>query len=975
MRQKSKYHAFISYSHGGDAFVAEELQNRLQRFARPWWRPRSLRIFRDRTDLAAGGSAWPEIERALARSEWFLLVASPASAASPWVRREIQWWMSRKPGGADRFLIALTAGAIVWEGDDFDWCATTALPRRELAGAFAQEPIWADLRREKSLRGATAAGGDTGPGADGPEPLGDLVVADLAAPIRARPKDTMVGLHVRYRRRLRQTVGGVIAVLTALLVGLSYAAAVAFQQRDVATSREKVSNSRQLAATADSLLGTHADVAQLLSVAAYRLDDNPQTRAALFRAVTASPHLVRYLHAPEDISVVRASGDGESVVAGTRGGDLLRWNVATLERTHLTRMAGPVVDVSVGFSGQAVAATDGVSIAYWDAREGAQELPGRPPMKATAVGLSPSGRFVALSEPPGEPYDKPARLAVFDRRDGEWRSFRPRDLPEGAAEIVFPSESSVIFFGSDGALEEWEVRPLRNRTVSTGFFPMYDPAGAISPTGRRLGMANGRTPASVWDRAERSYDPEKPDFVTPIRNGRPTAMAISGDGRRVAVASAGTVYVSDVTAEKTSDVTAEKNGQPRELTGNSSVNERGVVFLGAEGDRLVSASGRTLTLWDLRQVSRISTRIRMKVPWGCMACPGPRVEVRPDGRQFVIDRGGAEFHHADGSPAQDFPVKGQIPLSWSPHGHLILTVDDGAGDSYRVWDGHNRPLGSWKDPAALSIAWSRDSRRVIIAHPSGDITVRDVADGALVSESRALPVSDPDDVMSAVVNPGAMTAGFFETRWEHDGQVWVVDLVSGRRRAVRGDPVEAIGFSGHHFLVQRENGRLDVFDERGEHHIRSIGGEGDPVGEMVTAPRSTLVARQRRDGTVLLVDIADGSTLGAFDLPSKSPTTRTGMALTPDGASLITVTEDDITGQEIGEAQVWDLSTSRWLTTACATVGRDLTAAEWEQYVGTPAPATSPCGGAAARRGTDDRPRDGVPPRPWSSPTGVSSIR
>lgn len=46
-----------------------------------------------------------------------------------------------------RLLIILTDGQIGWdsERDDFDWSVTTALPRN-LGNAFAQEPLYTDLR-------------------------------------------------------------------------------------------------------------------------------------------------------------------------------------------------------------------------------------------------------------------------------------------------------------------------------------------------------------------------------------------------------------------------------------------------------------------------------------------------------------------------------------------------------------------------------------------------------------------------------------------------------------------------------------------------------------------------------------------------------------------------------------------------------------------------------------------------------------
>ena len=39
-----KYNAFVSYSHDSDARLASSLQSSLSRFAKPWYRLRTMRI-------------------------------------------------------------------------------------------------------------------------------------------------------------------------------------------------------------------------------------------------------------------------------------------------------------------------------------------------------------------------------------------------------------------------------------------------------------------------------------------------------------------------------------------------------------------------------------------------------------------------------------------------------------------------------------------------------------------------------------------------------------------------------------------------------------------------------------------------------------------------------------------------------------------------------------------------------------------
>lgn len=103
------YDAFISYSSALHGALATSLQHWLERFATPWYRPRSLRISRDYTSLSASHDLRGALETALSRSSWLILLASPEAALSKWVERELAWWRANRP--ASRVCIVLTSGS------------------------------------------------------------------------------------------------------------------------------------------------------------------------------------------------------------------------------------------------------------------------------------------------------------------------------------------------------------------------------------------------------------------------------------------------------------------------------------------------------------------------------------------------------------------------------------------------------------------------------------------------------------------------------------------------------------------------------------------------------------------------------------------------------------------------------------------------------------------------------------------------
>lgn len=110
-----EYDAFISYSHELDGALARAVQTGLEQCAKPWYRPRALRVFRDNASLPANPDLWFSIETALASSAWLVLMASLA-ARSPWVGREVAWWLENK--SPHRLLVVLTEGEFAWEDGD-----------------------------------------------------------------------------------------------------------------------------------------------------------------------------------------------------------------------------------------------------------------------------------------------------------------------------------------------------------------------------------------------------------------------------------------------------------------------------------------------------------------------------------------------------------------------------------------------------------------------------------------------------------------------------------------------------------------------------------------------------------------------------------------------------------------------------------------------------------------------------------------
>jgi hypothetical protein len=305
---EQRFDAFISYSRRVDAEVAARLQSALQTFAKPWYRLRVLRVFRDDASLSAQPSLWSSIVAALDSARFFILLASPEAARSEWVEREVHHWVTHRDPA--RLLIGLTDGELAWDvaAGDFDWSRTNALPRA-VGGVFAEDPRWIDLRwiaagDELTLR----------------NPRFRDAVADFASPLHARAKDELVGENVRQHRRAMRLARGAAALLVLLVVVAAALAVLARERQGRADAQARIARSRQLAAeTTSALSAGRLDRALALAARSWAAAPTVEAKASLAQALAAAGPLERvYDLGPIVAASVSADGKRLAVLQGDR---------------------------------------------------------------------------------------------------------------------------------------------------------------------------------------------------------------------------------------------------------------------------------------------------------------------------------------------------------------------------------------------------------------------------------------------------------------------------------------------------------------------------------------------------------------------------------------------------------------------------------------------------------------------------------
>jgi len=938
------FHGFISYSHAVDGKLAPALQRGLQRFAKPWYRTRALRIFRDEAALSANPHLWTSIAAALEASQYFILLASPEAASSEWVNKEATYWCQHK--SVERILIGLTGGDMHFNGAPGRVFSVDrdALPT-PLRQVLDEEPRWVGLRWARSADDLAIS-----------HPRFRDAIAEMAAPLHGVAKDELSSEEVRQHRRTVRIARTAATVITLLLVVAIVASVVALQQRDNAVQQATIATSRQVAAVSESQLSTNLEVGLKLAVQAYLTNPSVQTRAGLFEADLASPFLVRFVQMGGQISQLSGGDRGRVVVAGLSDGRVL-WRQLAKDRAQVVlRFRSAVSSLAVSGDGGAVVASDGTTALLWREGHTPVALRGPPGQKPHVVGISPSGRTVVVGY--GVSQYLGMQSVVLFGADGRETAENPSPssslLP---TEIVVPSDDQLVLFdASSGNWARMRISDWSVEEVSRAFEGM-DIVGAFASDGGSFAYYGGfGSHVPVWTTSGPS-DPSNPPLLATAPISSATAMALSPHGASLAVADAGVIDVIPV------EPPTSTAGSVIPLVGNGSINSDALQFLG-NGRALISASGSTVAIWNLDQVDRLGRLFATPLGPTCDGCSGPAMAVSPSGRSVAASSasGPAVIEGLSGTGHSELlplgPDAAYGPPLWDPTLReflLPLSASPGGGGTLpappRVSGAHVLVTGGGSTVAADSL--TTDGRHLIVVNSRGTIYIQDVATGSLRETSRgpgdlstdgfgfltrAEASIDPGDDLVAVLN------GLHGSPVESFDSVLIRSAETGRVVGeVHAAGVQAVSYAGRQLVVERSDGSLAVWNAEGTQLERVLAGDASDLGAPVASADGHLIARYRTDDSVVVTDVRTGMTLGTLAPPVNAALgLRIGVAFSPTSAALVEVVQT--TGGAPALIVDRDISDRGLIDAACATAGAPLTAATWQTFIGTTTPHHLACG-------------------------------
>lgn len=727
--RKQRFDAFISYSHAADSDLSRALRDSLQRFATPWspwsWANpiRSLRVFRDQSALSADPALWPAIERALAASDWFVLLASVDAASSPWIDKEVSYWCAHKP--SEQMLLVQTDGELAWDHDagDFDWKVCTALPRR-LAGVFAHEPLWLDLRWAKSQ-----------PHLHLGDPRLNDAVASIASPIRGIPKDDLIGEDIRQHRQLRRWRSAAIATLSVLLIGAMAAGEIARRQRNLALEREaeavvertraerqaEIALGRQLAAQSVQLrlqsVG-RIELSLLLAVEAARRDNSLEGEQALAQSLALTPgrlnHFDHRWGAFQPYAMVLGvaySPDGSLLASTNEDGSVALWEVGGGQVWHEAVSADRLRPLAFRPDGKILAAGgDEGKVVLLRVENGQQVMALEHDDRVMEIAFDPTGQLLATASADGA-----ARIIEVDSGDEVGRmSFGEGDLARVEDVAFSPDGNLVAAIAYGGSVCLWDV--AGHRESGCMFTEGQGLHLAFSPDGTRIATASENF-AVIWDIAsgDRLHRFDHIDLLGDAKMAHwhwLSGISFSPDGQFLATASGdGTARVWDLSS-----------GQ--EALRLDDAGPVGALAFSPDGRRLATATDvGTVRVWEMltgRELFRIGN------PSGSIV---QALTFSPDGQQLAAGDWSAEIGIWSMRSALEgarlrHPDDVEM-LAFSPDGRFIATATD--DHIIHLWNtGDSTQLAEVKRFGPRRLMFAEDSRHLLVESQEGGLEVMSV---------------------------------------------------------------------------------------------------------------------------------------------------------------------------------------------------------------------------------------------------------
>jgi WD40 repeat protein len=883
-RSPYDFDVFISYATEPDYGLARQLESFVETFHRlptldklPL---KPLRVCVDGSDFKAkreSAAVGSTIEHYLARSRTLLVLCSRNARLSPWVDKELRWFITNR--GRDAVMLALT------EGEELS----------QLGEVFPPAVIEAGLHEHIAydFRGARRHGRQE------IEALRDYEDerTRLAAALYDRPASEIRPIWFREQRRQARNRARVFASVTLVLLSLLAAAVYFFLNAE--TERGNTEAARK-DAVAEAARARHQSYVASVNFARRAIDegDVPTALRLLKEQEPAGYedlrdfewwHLIRRatmgqerISMPEaELHTVSVSADGRLVAAAGRTGEresgtdeppqpVYVWARGLHAPRLLQGHVGPVEVVRFSPITPVLVSGGRDELKVWDAESG-NELHSLKFASVRGAAFSPDGRTLAVAHSD--------RITLLDTanwaKTGELSTRRVPNL----SELVFsPDGERLAARGISTSVPVWDVasrEPLLFIGNAEYVLSLAWSAGTnLLATGTRDGAV------LLWDIDEQDEPvAELSGYPRPVR-----ALAFTADGKTLAIGLGGSLPGDGGSVIHLTDIAT---GTPRGMLTGHKKSVTSLAFT-PSGEALVSSGDEgAMVVWDVPRASYLTYFDGQGIK------QESALAFSRDGALLASGDGGGGIHVRvlnTGAPtvipsAHGGRVSG---LSFDPAGRLVSAGEDGA---LRLWEpdsGDTSRVLFESSSRLTDVQFSPDGSKLAAAACGGGATTR------LWEWPSFVPLTPVAQNVCASFIAWSPDGQHFVTGggdYEHAAPNTVFVWRVGEQKPLkvleghsRWPACAAFSPDGRQLVTGDKNGELIVWDFAAGAERHRIRGHTNWVRGVTYSPAGRVIASAGMDGLVRIWDAATWQERATF---YEGQNTLNALAFHPDGKILV----------------------------------------------------------------------------------------